>query len=99
MIATADFVARHAHAGLRHAFTLIDMAAAFAAVFTLFALLRRSAVYRGASPQGRWFAALAFVVLVQFYMAVCAGSRSVDGSVRCPAVGAGGASAEGLRWF
>jgi hypothetical protein len=69
VIATADFVARHAHAGLRHAFTLIDMVAAFAAVFTLFALLRRSAVYRSASRQGRWFAALAFVVLVQFYMA------------------------------
>jgi hypothetical protein len=69
VIATADFVARHAHAGLRHAMTLIDMVAGFVAVFTLFGLLRRSAAYRDASLQGRWFAAGAFLVLVQFYLA------------------------------
>ena len=69
VIATADFIARHAHIGLRHAFVLIDMIAGFVAVFTLFALLRRSAVYRSASQLGRWFAALAFLILVQFYLA------------------------------
>jgi hypothetical protein len=69
VIAAADFMARHAHVGLRHAFALIDMVAGFAAVFTLFSLLRRSAVYRGASQQGRWFSALAYLILVQFYLA------------------------------
>ncbi|HMH13321.1 MAG TPA: hypothetical protein VK578_09455 [Edaphobacter sp.] len=69
VVITADFVARHAHLGLRHMFTLIDMIAGFVAVFTLFWLLRRSAAYRNASQLGRWFAAVAFLVLVQFYLA------------------------------
>jgi len=69
VIATADFIARHAHVGLRHAFTLIDIIAAFVAVFTLFFLLRRSAVYRRASNQAQWFGTAGFIILVQFYFA------------------------------
>ena len=65
----AWLIARHAHVGLRHAFTLIDLFAAFTAVFTLFLLLRRSAVYRSANLEGQWFGAAAFIALVQFYMA------------------------------
>jgi hypothetical protein len=69
VVDTAWFLARHAHVGLRHTFTLIDVVAGFIAIFTLFYLLRRSAVYQNASVERQWFGAAAFVVLVEFYLA------------------------------
>ena len=41
----------------------------FVAVFVLFLVLRRSAVYRKASLAAQWFGAAGFMVLVQFYLA------------------------------
>lgn len=69
VLKVADFLARHAHVGLRHTLTLIDVIAAFVAVFTLFSLLRRSDVYKSAGNAARWFGVGSFVILVQFYFA------------------------------
>jgi len=69
VIDTAHFLARHTHLGLRHALTAVDVAAGFIAVFALFLVLRRSAVYSEASVGGQWFGAAGFVILVQFYLA------------------------------
>ena len=69
VVKAAKFLASHAHAGLRHGFTLIDLTAAFVAVFTLFFLFERSEVYRRASTERQWFGAAAFVVMVEFYLA------------------------------
>ena len=54
---------------LRHSLTIIDTVAASIGVLTLFYLLRRSETYQAASTVRRWFAAAAFVLLVQFYFA------------------------------
>ena len=74
VIDTAYFLARHTHLGLRHTLALLDVMAGLIAVFTLFAVLRRSPVYRRASQRrasqaAEWFGATSFVVLVQFYLA------------------------------
>ncbi|WP_433968249.1 hypothetical protein [Tunturiibacter gelidiferens] len=69
MIDTAYFLAQHTHLALRHMLTMLDVIAGFIAVFALFLVLRRSAVYREASLAGQWFGAAGFVVLVQFYLA------------------------------
>jgi hypothetical protein len=69
VIDTAYFLTRHTHLGLRHTLTLLDVIAAFIAVFVLFMMLRRSAVYREAGTAGQWFGAAGFVILVQFYLA------------------------------
>jgi hypothetical protein len=69
VIDTAYFLARHTHLGLRHTLTMLDVIAGLIAVFTLFLILRRSAVYRNASPGRQWFGAAGFVILVQFYLA------------------------------
>ncbi|WP_353063955.1 hypothetical protein RBB77_22275 [Tunturibacter psychrotolerans] len=66
---TAYFLAQHTHLALRHTLALLDVIAAFVAVFALFFVLRRSAVYRGTTLEGRWFGAAGFLVLVQFYLA------------------------------
>jgi hypothetical protein len=69
VIDTAYFLAQHTHLALRHTLAVLDVIAAFVAVFALFLVLRRSAVYRGATLEGRWFGAAGFLVLVQFYLA------------------------------
>jgi hypothetical protein len=69
VIDTAYFLAQHTRLSLRHMLTVLDVIAGFVAVFALFLVLRRSAVYRDAGLAGRWFAAAGFVVLVQFYLA------------------------------
>jgi hypothetical protein len=69
VIDTAYFLAQHTHLALRHMLTVLDVIAAFVAVFTLFLVLRRSAVYREAGLAGQWFGAAGFVALVQFYLA------------------------------
>jgi uncharacterized membrane protein len=69
VIDTAAFVSQHAHLALRHIFTLIDVAAAFLAVFVLLFLLRRSKTYQTAGKVSRWLGLASFVALVQFYFA------------------------------
>jgi hypothetical protein len=69
VIDTAYFLARLMHLGLRHMLALVDVAAAFVAVFALFLVLRRSAVYRESTVTVQWFGAAGFLVLVQFYLA------------------------------
>jgi hypothetical protein len=65
----ADLLRRHGHMGLRHGFTLIDLAGAAAAVFLMFSLFERSAAYRAADERMRWFGAACFVFLAQYYFA------------------------------
>jgi hypothetical protein len=69
VVDTAYFLALHTHLALRHTMAVLDVIAGFIAVFTLFLILQRSAVYRGAGQAGQWFGAASFVVLVQFYLA------------------------------
>jgi hypothetical protein len=64
----ADFFGRHTPLAMRHWLTVIGMISAFVAVFTLFTLLRRSKIWQTVDLKSRWFAALAFVFLVQFYL-------------------------------
>jgi hypothetical protein len=65
----ADGIARHGHMGLRHAFALIDLLCAAIAVYLLFSLLERTRACRAAGAAERWFAAAAFLFLVQYYFA------------------------------
>jgi hypothetical protein len=69
VIDTAYFLARHLHLGMRHSLALLDVVAGLIAVFTLFLVLRRSAVYGKASVAAQWFGVAGFIVLVQFYLA------------------------------
>jgi hypothetical protein len=69
VIDTAYFLARHLHLGMRHTLALLDVISGMIAVFALFRVLQRSAVYRKASLATRWFGAASFVILVQFYLA------------------------------
>jgi hypothetical protein len=69
VIDTAYFLAEHTHLALRHMLTVLDVVAGFVAVFALFVVLRRSALYRRASLAGQWFGAAGFMLLVQFYLA------------------------------
>ncbi len=69
VIDTAYFLAQHTHLALRYMLTVLDVIAGFVAVFALFFVFRRSAVYREAGLAGRWFGAAGFLVLVQFYLA------------------------------
>jgi hypothetical protein len=69
VIDTAYFLARHLHVGMRHTLALLDVISGMIAVFALFLVLQRSAVYRKASVTAQWFGAASFVVLVQFYFA------------------------------
>src|SRR5271170_3171434 len=57
VIDTAYFLARHLHLGMRHALALLDVIAAFIAVFALFLVLRRSTAYRNAGGAAQWFGA------------------------------------------
>jgi hypothetical protein len=69
VIDTAYFLAQHTHLALRYMLTVVDVIAGLVAVFALFLVLRRSAVYCEAGPAGQWFGAAGFLVLVQFYLA------------------------------
>jgi hypothetical protein len=69
VIDTAYFLARHLHLGMRHTLALLDVIAGMIAVFALFLVLQRSAVYGRASAAAQWFGAASFIVLVQFYLA------------------------------
>ena len=64
----ADFIAQHAHMGLRHSFTLLDLVSAAVAAFVLYALFERSGVYRRASITARWMGAAAFLFLLHLYL-------------------------------
>jgi hypothetical protein len=67
VIFPAYFLTQHSPLGFRHIFAAVDIGSAFLAVFALYFLLRRSAVYQQASAAARWFGSAAFVLLVQFY--------------------------------
>jgi hypothetical protein len=54
---------------MRHTLALLDVISGMIAVFALFLVLQRSAVYRKASVTTQWFGAASFVILVQFYLA------------------------------
>ncbi|HTC75522.1 MAG TPA: hypothetical protein VK684_08110 [Edaphobacter sp.] len=69
VVDTAYFLAHHLHLGMRHTLALLDVISGMIAVFALFAVLQRSAVYRTASVATQWFGAAGFVILVQFYLA------------------------------
>jgi hypothetical protein len=69
VIDTAFFLARHLHVGMRHTLALLDLISGTIAVFALFLVLERSAVYRRASVATQWFGAGSFIALVQFHMA------------------------------
>ncbi|MCU1251879.1 MAG: hypothetical protein JWQ49_4908 [Edaphobacter sp.] len=69
VIHTAYFLARHLHLGMRHSLALLDVISGMIAVFALFLVLQRSAVYRRPGVVAQWFGAASFVVLVQFYLA------------------------------
>jgi len=69
VIDTAYFLGQHMHIALRHMLTVLDVIAGFVAVFALFFVLRRSAVYREARLAGQWLGTAGFLVLVQFYLA------------------------------
>jgi hypothetical protein len=69
VVDTAYFLARRLHLGMRHSLALLDVVAGLIAVFTLFLVLGRSAVYRKAGVTAQWFGVASFVVLVQFYLA------------------------------
>jgi hypothetical protein len=69
VIDTAYFLARHLHVGMRHTLALLDVISGMIAVFALFLVLQRSAVYRKASVATQWFGAASFIILVQFYLA------------------------------
>jgi hypothetical protein len=69
VVDTGYFLTRHLHLEMRHTLALLDVVAGLIAVFALFLVLRRSAVYRTASVTAQWFGVASFVVLVQFYLA------------------------------
>ena len=64
----ANTIAHHAHLGLRHGFTLLDLAAGLIAAFLLYGLFERSEVYRRASIAGRWMGAATFLFLLHLYL-------------------------------
>ncbi len=69
VIAVADFVARHAHLALRHTLTLLDTLAGLILAFVLYRILREAPIYKAAGLTVRWFASIALLALLQFYLA------------------------------
>jgi hypothetical protein len=69
VVDTAYFLASHLRVGMRHTLALLDVISGLIAVFALFLVLQRSAVYRRAGAAAQWFGAASFIVLVQFYLA------------------------------
>jgi hypothetical protein len=63
----AQFLVRHGHMGLRHAFTIIDLVCGAIAVYALYSLMERSKAYQAAQGAARWFCAAAFLLLVAYY--------------------------------
>jgi len=68
VVDTASFLARHGHLELGHVLTLLDVLSGLIAVFVLFWVLQRSAVYRKAGQPAQWFGAASFLILMQFYL-------------------------------
>src|SRR5205823_7719319 len=68
IVDTAYFLARHLHIGMRHSLALLDVISGLIALFALFLVLQRSAVYRRAGVVAQWVGAASFIVLVQFYL-------------------------------
>ena len=64
----ASFIARHAHLGLRHSFTLLDLISGAVAAFVLYTIFERSGAYRRASATARWMGAAAFLFLLHLYL-------------------------------
>jgi hypothetical protein len=69
VIDTAYFLSQHTHLTLRLMLAALDVFSGFVAVFALFLVLRRSAVFRRASEASQWFGAASFLVLMQFNLA------------------------------
>jgi hypothetical protein len=69
VVRSAFWISEHMHMGMRHAFTLLDMISGLAAVFLLYDLLERSLTYRKSGMTAKWFGSVAYVVLVQYYLA------------------------------
>jgi len=63
-----DWIARHAHIGLRHGLTLLDLISAMVAAYVLYALFEQSVAYRRASNAARWMGAAAFLFLLHLYL-------------------------------
>jgi hypothetical protein len=68
VVKLADFITRHAHLGLRHGLTLIDLFSAAIVALLLYGLFERGEAYRRATVPVRWFGAAAFLFLMQFYL-------------------------------
>jgi hypothetical protein len=67
VVKLADFLQRHGHMALRHAFTLIDLICSMIAAYLLLSVLEHDRRYLGASVMARWFGALSLVFLVLYY--------------------------------
>jgi hypothetical protein len=103
----ADFIARHAHLGLRHAFTLIDFFSAAVAAIVLYLLFERSDTYRRAATPVRWMGAAAFLFLLHLYLGwitwyqrpeTLASAAVLAGSVALVSARFGSGSAGGRIW-
>ncbi len=64
----ASSIALHGRMGLRHAMTVLDALSGGVALWVLYSLLRRSAVYRASRTEQQWFGSAAYIALVQFYL-------------------------------
>lgn len=69
VVDTVHFLVVHTHLPMRAGFTLVDLGSAFTACFILLLVLRRSRAYVSAGDTGQWLAEVAFIALVQFYLA------------------------------
>lgn len=69
MVDPVVFLSVHAHIALRVVLTIIDLAMALAASFTLLHVLRQSKAYRAAEPPAKWLAEAAFLILVLYDLA------------------------------
>jgi hypothetical protein len=69
VVKSAGWMAQHLHMGVRHGITLIDFVSLVVAMFVLRSLLERSAAWRNANATARWFAAAAYLALIQFFLA------------------------------
>jgi hypothetical protein len=69
VLKAAEFLTLHTPLAMRHALTLIDLAALLVAAFVLRALLIRSSTWLSASLPTQWFGAAAFVLLLEYSLA------------------------------
>lgn len=68
VVFTADWMSRHLPLRLSAAFSVLDLLGSLLAVLLLYALLRRSRVYRSASLPLQWFGSAAFVALTLYLL-------------------------------